>query len=98
MIITTGILIFILKYRVHIHVTYTKPLSAKRPSRGVSQIRSSVGAPESSMFKDLQSALVNCGATRAKARTAAEKACSQTSDFDKALRLAMQFATRKDAA
>lgn len=59
-----------------------------------SDVSAMAGAPA----REIESALRNLGAKPATARAAAAKAIQQTNDFDEALKLAIQYATTKEAA
>jgi len=128
--LSSGILFYVLKYRVHIHVTYTPKRSKSQNSIGrrkqgdktlfvpipdigrgtVSRLdqpaaRLGQRGPDHDESDDrirrgseIQSALRNLGAKPATARAAAAKAIAQTNDFDQALKLAIQYATTKEAA
>jgi hypothetical protein len=98
------ILFYVLKFRVHIHVTYTLPGSP----RGIrSPVRSQRATDRSSLVApgrqaettgcrpvqaDVESALVNLGCKKLKAREIAARVCREHQDFDGALRLAIQEA------
>jgi hypothetical protein len=103
-LISSAILFFVLRYRVHVVVTYTLPGSP----RGIrSPVRSQRATDRSSLVTpgrqaettscrpvqaDVESALVNLGCKKLKAREIAARACQQHQDFDGALRLAIQEA------
>lgn len=92
-----AILFFILKYRVHVHVTLTNSRDARSVMKGRRAEKRLVGAdvstattrpvpiaivPESVVWGDIASGLVNLGASKAQARIAARKACREYPDAD----------------
>lgn len=101
--ISVGILIFILKYRVHIHVNIdSRPT---RSQRAVVRIPAKVGAAAinararairkgpDSPCDEIASALVNLGCKPAEARAAAKRAVDQgPGEFEEILRRAIQEA------
>jgi hypothetical protein len=104
-LISSAILFFVLRYRVHVHVTYTLPVSP----RGIrSPMRSQRATDRSSLVApgrqaeattncrpvqaDVESALINLGCKKLKAREIAARACREHQDFEGALRLAIQEA------
>jgi hypothetical protein len=126
LLLSLAILYWVLKYRVHIHVTYT-PLRGREPRRGSAKPRTgedrphqfagsvppsrprisprsiasdvsaaeSVIHPESVVWGDISSALVNLGTPKTKARSIASKVCKEHAgeqSFEDLLRLAIQEA------
>ena len=103
---TAAMLFYIVRYRIHLHVEYT-PIRSRRHSRRAQASRSlasEVGqvAPVDSgeaagVARDLESALVNLGATKkeARERTAYAIAAGPAPDFDTLILRAMQFNARK---
>ncbi len=100
---TSAILFFIIKYRVHVHVTYTPTSSrgrkiARNPGRRAATLAcanslsstamtrpvklQAIEHPESVVWGDIASGLVNLGASKADARRAARKACTEYPDAD----------------
>jgi hypothetical protein len=93
-------LYFVIRYRVHIQISYStparRPRSARKPSRPGPRALEAVAAPE--IVADLASALVNLGAKPAQARKAAARAAGETDDFTAALLLAIQYTQKEKAA
>jgi hypothetical protein len=99
--VSIGILLFILRYRIHLHVEYTPRPSKKRHHRVHSEravIRGtkppSTDPLVESTVRDLESALVNLGATKEESRNRAAAAIAQgPGDFDALILRAMQAGT-----
>lgn len=107
--ISAAILYFVLRYRVHVHVSYTPRRRAARPaqsSRRTSrcmpeEVRpvQSPAVPSPVRQKDLESALRNLGCKPAQAKEAAGRAMfHQDPEFPAALRRAIDYASRSNAA
>jgi hypothetical protein len=104
---SAAILFFIVKYRVHVHITYT-PSGSRRPTARKSGRRAEARAdlgptaktrpvlfsqtPESIVWGDIASALVNLGASKQQARSAARQALAEHPDasFDIQMTVALQ--------
>ena len=125
---------FILKKRIHIHVTYTSPKTTRvkpttsKPDRGIlrplrpeastplppirggttlfneqlrrgsdtsrpDSRRGNPPTPDSETRKDVESALRNLGCRPGIAKAAAARATQESTDFDKALKFAIGYAT-----
>jgi hypothetical protein len=102
---TAAMLFYIVRYRIHLHVEYT-PIRSRRHSRRAQasrSIASGVGrvAPVDSgeaagVAQDLQSALVNLGASSKEARERASAAIAQgPGDFDALILRAMQAGPKR---
>ena len=106
---SSAILFFILKYRVHVHVTLTSSRDSIHASRGKGRraesprrktgsiattrpIQPIAAVPESIVWGDIASGLVNLGAGKREARAAAQKACRENPDasFNSVFTVALQ--------
>jgi hypothetical protein len=97
-----AILYFVLKYRIHLHVEYSPRKAHRAHRRGVAPSTPSE-APASpvsvQMLADLESALVNLGASKPEARTRAAAAIAQgPGDFDALILRAMQAGPERTRA
>ena len=111
LLLSIAILFFILRYRVHVHVSYTprvpgrraeasRPTATTRPGniRQRGKLANLGGGGEAVALADLTSALRGLGCTAAQARTAAERALDQRlPDFADTLKAAIQFAQKQAA-
>lgn len=88
---SAAILFFVLRYRVHIHVTYAGSRPRSRAAR--------TAAPRSTAADtELVSALRNLGCSAPAAKKAATRAAAEApNDFNGALKLAIQYATGQAA-
>ena len=105
------VLFYVLKYHIHIHVSYTAapgraasarrgqreaapPVSAQSRQRGITSQRLGGGVAGTPLVsqRDLESALTNLGAPKARARIAAQRAMMhQDTDVERALRRAIDY-------
>lgn len=99
---------FVIRYRVHIHISYTPPPAGRRPSgylfsspsgrrrRSAAHHCTYCGKTEAQdraeTIRTLTSALVNLGAPRKKAAAAAERAAAHAGSFEERLRIAIKEA------
>jgi hypothetical protein len=98
-----AILAFVLRYRVHLHVEYTPRPSRKRHRRVHSERATIRGTKPAAVLtdplvestvRDLESALVNLGATKEEAKARARAAIAEgPGDFDSLILRAMQAGT-----
>lgn len=98
-----SVLYFVLRYRVHVNITYqatNRQASVRRPVPVDNILRKRAGyssvpvvASGNGIYRDLQSALVGLGCSKPAAKIAADKAVSAgPADFDVLLRRAIQEA------
>ena len=105
-LVSVGILIFMLRYRVHLHVEYNPRVSKRHhrvhPERAVIRGTKPASVPQNAAEqlaqnatrRDLESALVNLGAGKEEARSrAAEAIAKGPGDFDALILRAMQAGT-----
>ena len=101
-LVSVGILIFILRYRVHLHVEYNpkagRSVRRRRAEREIIRAAVPQNAAEqlaqNATRRDLESALVNLGAGKEEARSrAAEAIAKGPGDFDALILRAMQAGT-----
>lgn len=83
---SVAILFWVLRYRVHVHVTYQghqKPIKSRSPAiaRRI-EPRVCGGQAGEGVQNDLKSALVNLGCAKEKARNVAQKVYSQSPEAD----------------
>ncbi len=103
LLFSAGILAFVLRYRVHVHVTYQSRKPHTKPAARASTSRRPAPSPRltiSPIVPTISSALVNLGATKSAARAAAENAVANLgahAPIDQLLRHAITTATAYDA-
>lgn len=102
-IATAAMLFYVIRFRVHIHITYT-PAAHKTPRRPAAARTETAARPQpaamadsaADTIKDLTSAIANLGVSKKVARAAAVRAAApasgQVRTFDEMLRRAIQFA------
>ena len=90
LVATSGILFFILRYRVHIHIEVTPPPTSPAIRRGRSGVVR-LSSVHTALDSDLISALRNLGCSAVQARKAATEAGSE-GGFDASLRRAINLA------
>lgn len=104
LLISAAILFYVIRYRVHVHVTYTAPAGRRprhhrspKPASGSAIARTveptrSTAAKSSEASSLISSALVNLGAKPRDARAAAERAiqANPAAPFETLLRKAIQ--------
>jgi hypothetical protein len=97
---TAAMLFYVVRYRIHLHVEYT-PIRSRRharraqasrsPASRVGQVTPFVSGEADGVARDLESALVNLGASSKEARERASAAIAQgPGDFDTLILRAMQ--------
>jgi hypothetical protein len=91
---TATMLFYVIRYRIHVTVSYT-PRRSRRVSRsiasGVGQVAPVDSGEDAGVTRDLESALINLGASGKEARERASAAIAQgPGDFDALILRAMQ--------
>lgn len=98
LLLSAAILYFVIRYRVHIHISYTPPeprrRSARRPAGREPLAFVTSPASDPVLIADLTAALVGLGTAKTKARTAARLAAAEpgTLSFEDRLRIAIKEA------
>ena len=88
---TAGILAWIIRYRIHIHI-YGRPARRRRRAQIATPRRVTVHPP-ATMEGDVISALIHLGCTTRQARKAAQQA-GERGGFDESLRRAIELARK----
>ena len=89
---TSAMLFYIIRYRIHVHVEYT-PRHRRARAKAADK---NLGGGLSTVARDLESALVNLGASRKEAQERTAAALAQgPADFDTLCFRAMQAGSRK---
>ena len=101
---TAAMLFYVVRYRIHVHVEYT-PRHRRARAKGSARFASepkraadkNLGGGLSTVARDLESALMNLGASKKEARQRAAVAMAQgpTQDFDALILRAMQAVGRR---
>lgn len=100
---TAAMLFYVVRYRIHVHVEYT-PRHRRARAKGSARFASepkraadkNLGGGLSTVARDLESALVNLGASRKEAQERTAAALAQgPADFDTLCFRAMQAGSRK---
>lgn len=101
LIASAAMLYFVVRYRVHVTISYAKPARRRASSKKAKQATPAlvpVLQPINTAVEDLTSALINLGCKPAQARKAAIRAAAVTDDFTAQITLAIGYAQKDRAA